>query len=141
MLGAERLNELGVLRLVAPGRQHAELGLPLVKGLGALVQATRQTVVNQSVLENNLQGRLHVHNYGSLSNRHIRRGRLLTRRRKDESGRPHAEHQAKTRAIVQDAGPAGLLSRRSRSDLCAPRRSSGAVFSCWEDLVGANAVK
>lgn len=51
VLGAESLDELDVLLLVARLDEDAEVGLAAVKGLGALAQATGKTVVDQSLLE------------------------------------------------------------------------------------------
>jgi hypothetical protein len=52
VLGAESLDELEVLGLVASFDQDAKVGLALVEGLGCLTETTSETVVNESVLQN-----------------------------------------------------------------------------------------
>ena len=52
VLIAESLDELDVLLLGASFVQDAEMGLTLVKGLGALAQTTGKTVVDHCLLEN-----------------------------------------------------------------------------------------
>ena len=51
VLIAESLDELDVLRLGASFVQDAEMGLTLVKGLGALAQTTSKTVVDHGLLQ------------------------------------------------------------------------------------------
>ena len=56
VLVAECFNELDVLLLGASFVQDAEMGLTLVKGLGALAQTTSKTVVDHGLLENLFEG-------------------------------------------------------------------------------------
>lgn len=51
VLRAERLDELDVLRLRARLDEDAQVGLALVKRLGALAETTSETVVNEGVLQ------------------------------------------------------------------------------------------
>lgn len=51
VLRAERLDELDVLRLRARLDEDAQVGLALVKRLGALAETTSESVVNESVLQ------------------------------------------------------------------------------------------
>ena len=55
VLRAEGLNELDVLSLRAGLDEDAQVRLALVQGLGALAEATSQTVVNEGVLQDLLQ--------------------------------------------------------------------------------------
>lgn len=56
VLIAESLDELDVLLLGASFVQDAEMGLTLVKSLGALAQTTSKTVVDHGLLENLFEG-------------------------------------------------------------------------------------
>ena len=51
VLSTEGLDELDVLGLRAGLDEHAEVGLALVEGLGALAETAGETVVNESVLQ------------------------------------------------------------------------------------------
>jgi hypothetical protein len=56
VLGAESLDELDVLALSAGLVENAEVSLTLVEGLGSLAESAGKTVVDESVLENVLEG-------------------------------------------------------------------------------------
>ena len=55
VLSAQGLNELDILRLGASLDKHAEVGLALVQGLGALAETTSKTVMDEGVLQDLLQ--------------------------------------------------------------------------------------
>jgi len=60
VLRAEGLDELDVLCFSAGLNEDAEVGLALVECLGALTETARETVVDESVLENLLETRCNV---------------------------------------------------------------------------------
>merc|ERR1719469_1716600 len=70
-----RLGELGVRRLIAARREHAQLRLALVQRLRALVQATREAIVDHRVLQNILECGLNVHR-GLLLSGNLLHGRV-----------------------------------------------------------------
>ena len=64
MLLAEGLNELLVHGLVAVVSEDTEQGLALVKSLGRLVKATGEAVVDESCLQDLLDGGVDIHGAG-----------------------------------------------------------------------------
>ena len=64
MLHTEGRDELLVHRLVTVLSQDTEEGLPLVQGLGGLPHATGETVGDESLLQNLLDGGVDVHGPG-----------------------------------------------------------------------------
>ena len=61
MLGAESLDELEVLGLVAGLDEDAKVGLTPVKGLGTLTETASKTVVDEGLLEDLLESLLDGH--------------------------------------------------------------------------------
>merc|ERR1719189_1518327 len=72
VLLAESSDQLLVHRLVAVLSEDAEQGLPLVKGLGGLPQATGKTISDQSLLEHLLDRLVDTHGAGGLDGRGAR---------------------------------------------------------------------
>lgn len=66
VLSAQGLNETHVGGLIAVLSQDAQVSSPLVQGLGALRESTCNTVMNEGLFEDLLQGSEDIHNLGSL---------------------------------------------------------------------------
>ena len=60
VLGAESLDELGVVLLVAVAGKDNKVGLALVNGLDSLAKTTGKTVVNKGALQNLLECRENI---------------------------------------------------------------------------------
>lgn len=110
MLGAESLDELDVLLLVARLDENAEVGLTTVKGLGALSQATGKTIVDESLLEDLLRVK---------SQSMFKCGRLSTVARSSPPGeRPQCSCHLQRQGRHRSPRPAQPRQRRRESPRC-----------------------
>src|SRR6218665_2693816 len=78
MLSAQCLDQTNIVLFVAVVCKNAEMRLALVERLGAFVKATSQTIVNESRLQDLLDGNVQVHRTGRDSNWRWSRSNIIS---------------------------------------------------------------
>ncbi len=88
---AEGGDELLVSRLIASVGEDAKVGLVTVEGLDSLVETTAETLVEEGVAEDNLEGGLHSEDLLNLSGGGVSDDGGTTEYKKSDKGRIYRE--------------------------------------------------